>query len=97
MPKLNYTPRDYVEPGHYEQGTHRLIEDDKTYRIQKGGRVTLLKVKSKDQHTITFTDLGTGKTVTMDRTLFQNKLNKGEIYVSASLLITALKKLTGHV
>lgn len=86
IPNFTYTPGDYVKPGHYERGTHRLIEDYKTYRIQDGNKTTLLRIKSKSGNTITFTDLGTGKTVTMDKSSFQSRLNKGDIYVSSNLL-----------
>ena len=70
----------------------RLIEKNKTYRIPKGdGTTELLHVLSIGDN-LKVTDLGSGKTKTMDKAAFQKRLNAGEIYVSAEL-IDVLKKL----
>ena len=77
---------EYQKPQAIERGVERLIEPYKTYRIQKDGKTTLLKIKEVGSTTLTVQDMATNKTSKMNKATFQNDLNNGRIYVSSKLL-----------
>jgi len=77
----------YQEPRHIERGVERLIEPNRTYRIQKDGYTTLLRVTEVGTTTVTLKDMSTGKVSKMNRSTFQNDLNQGKIYVSSSVSV----------
>lgn len=78
-----------------DRGVKRLIEVNKTYRFpREGGGTDLYRVRSVDGDTLLIEDMSTKKTRRTSRSGFQKKLNEGEIYVSADLVIEALRRLT---
>ena len=76
---------EYQKPQAIERGVERLIEPYKTYRIQKDGKTTLLKIKEVGSTTLTVQDMATHKTSKMNKATFQNDLNNGRIYVSSKV------------
>lgn len=66
----------------------RTIEKNRTYRIPKdNGDTELLQVVEMGE-TLKVKDIKTNKTKSMDKQNFINRLNAGEIYVSAVLIET---------
>ena len=74
----------------------RLIEKNRTYRIPKeDGTTELLHVLSVGENVI-LKDVKTGNSRSIKRSTFQSRLDNGEIYVSASLLQRALKRVVAE-
>ena len=70
----------------------RMIEKNRTYRIPKeDGTTELLQVVDIGK-TLKVKDIKTNKIKSMDKQNFIQRLNEGEIFVSASLL-KCLKKI----
>jgi len=78
-----------------DQGAKRLIEVNKTYRYPKeSGGTDLYRVKSIGDDFLIVEDMQSKKSKRINKTSFQNKLNEGKIYVSASnTLLTALERV----
>ena len=77
-------PEVYKMPD--EHGAPRQIETLRTYRIQHKGTYSLFKVDSVSGDTVSMTDISTGVRKTMNKGEFMNKLEKGSIYVSSSIV-----------
>ncbi len=67
----------------------RIIEKEKTYRIQHGQKgYSLLRVLSIGKEKLKVLDVKKNSSHEMSRSTFQRMLNSGEITVSADVILT---------
>lgn len=85
---------EYQKPKAIERGVERLIEPYKTYRIQKDGKTTLLKIKEVGSTTLSVEDMATHKTFKINKATFQNDLDNGRIYVSSRKALAEIGEFT---
>lgn len=78
--ELEPPKNDYMMP---PEGTARVLEKNKTYRIQHGQKYNLFQILDIEGDTLKIKDLKRGTNKHVSKTSFQKKLDMGQIHVSA--------------